>query len=343
MRYVGLDIHKEFCVATEMYKKGAIIRGNQRIDTTTEALHAYFSGMKHAKVAIESTGPWEYIYETLDALGHDVTLVNPTKARAIAEAKIKTDTIDSHTLAHLLRADLIPAVYIGDKDMRNLKRLINERLFLTKQATQLKNRVHAALLRLGIKPELRLFTKQGKNYLRLLHIPIIQRALTVLDTTEKTISSLDKELTIDYNDNHHAQLLTSIPGTGTYSALSLAATIGNTNRFPSAEKLSSYIRLVPSTYQSADNAYHGSITKRGSSTIRFLLIQCTWVHVTRCDHSFLTAFYHRIAKKKGKSKAIAATARKMTRVIYWMLKHHESFHREGYVLRVVHAAHTAGI
>jgi hypothetical protein len=39
--------------------------------------------------------------------------------RRIFEAKIKTDTIDSHTLARLLRVDLIPAAYIPGKE-RNL-------------------------------------------------------------------------------------------------------------------------------------------------------------------------------------------------------------------------------
>ena len=343
MRYIGLDIHKEFCIATEMDKEGHIIRENQRIPTTHQALHAYFSPLKHAQIAIESTGPWEYIYELLDSLGLKVVLVNPVKARAIAEAKIKTDKIDSHILAHLLRANLIPTVYIGDKPMRDLKRLITERLFLTKQTTQLKNRIHAILLRQGIKPEHNVFTTHGKTYLRSLNLPNLHRALTILDTLENTIASLDKELHAHYTDNEYAQLLTSIFGIGVYTALSISATIGDINRFSSAEKLSSYFGLVPSTHQSADKAFHGHITKRGPSAIRFLLIQCTWVHVTRCEHSFLTAFYHRIAKKKGKSKAIVATARKMTRVIFWMLKNKESFHSGGYEVRGVHAAQTAGI
>jgi len=41
--------------------------------------------------------------------------------------------------------------------------------------------------------------------------------------------------------------------------------------------------------------------------------------------------------RKGKKKAIVATARKMTRVIYWMLKNKEPFHIEGYKPRRIHA------
>jgi len=48
--------------------------------------------------------------------------------RAIADARIKTDTIDSETLAHLLRADLIPEAYACSSETRaeNLPREANE-------------------------------------------------------------------------------------------------------------------------------------------------------------------------------------------------------------------------
>jgi hypothetical protein len=53
-----------------------------------------------------------------------VTLAHSLKVRAIAEAKIKTDTIDSHTLAQFLRVDLIPAAYIPNKETRSFKEMI---------------------------------------------------------------------------------------------------------------------------------------------------------------------------------------------------------------------------
>jgi len=50
----------------------------------------------------------------------EVKLAHPLKGEAIAEARIKTDSIDSETLAYLLRADLIPEAYLRDKS--NLQR-----------------------------------------------------------------------------------------------------------------------------------------------------------------------------------------------------------------------------
>ena len=336
MKYVGLDIHKEFCVATEMDEEGNIIRDG-RIETSREAIEEFFSSVERGKVAIESTGIWDYIYEILDVLGLEVKLVNPVKARAIAAAKIKTDKVDATILAHLLRSNLIPEVYIGNREMRELKRLINERLLMKKIGNQIKNRIRSELLRRGIRPEMNIFTKKGEQYLRALRINSIIRELRVLESVEKEIHSIDEELLEYYENNEDAQLLATIPGVGYYTALTLAAVIGDINRFPSSERLSSYFGLVPSTKQSANTVYRGPITKEGSSTVRWLLIQCAWVHVTHCTDSFLTKFYQRIAKKKGKRKAIVAMARKMTRVIYWMLKTKEPFHVEGYKIRDIHA------
>ena len=329
MKYIGLDIHKDFCVATEVDKEGNVIREG-RIETNERALRDYFSSIDKGKVALESTGIWEYVYDILDALGFDVILVNPVKTRAIAEAKIKTDKVDSKILAHLLRSNLLPEVYVGTTHMRNIKKVVKERLFLKKLSTQIKNRIHAELLRRGIKQDMNIFTTKGRKYLRSLHITSIERELTVLKSVDTEIAASDKELREYYKTNEDAQLLTSIPGIGYYTAVSLIAVIGDIRRFSSSEKLSSYFGLVPSTHQSATTLYHGSITKEGPSHIRFLLVQSAWSHIRVCDTSCLTRFYHRLAKRKGPRKAIIATARKMTRVIYWMLTNKESFYGGGY-------------
>jgi len=48
---------------------------------------------------------WLKTYQAFEKYNIGVKLANPLKTRAVAEAKIKTDTIDARTLAHLLRSD----------------------------------------------------------------------------------------------------------------------------------------------------------------------------------------------------------------------------------------------
>ena len=61
------------------------------------------------------------------------------------EARIKTDSIDSNTLAHLLRSGLIPKAYTPGFETRDLRNLLRFRIALVKVRTSLKNRVHAVL------------------------------------------------------------------------------------------------------------------------------------------------------------------------------------------------------
>jgi transposase len=62
-------------------------------------------------------------------VAEEVLLAHPLKVRAIADARIKTDKLDSEMLAHLLRADLIPEAYAPSKETRATKRVLRQRMF----------------------------------------------------------------------------------------------------------------------------------------------------------------------------------------------------------------------
>ena len=57
-----------------------------------------------------------------------VVLAHPLKTKAIASARIKSDSVDARILAHLLRADLIPESYVPSKEMREMRCLVRHRL-----------------------------------------------------------------------------------------------------------------------------------------------------------------------------------------------------------------------
>ena len=119
-------------------------------------------------------------------------------------------------------------------------------------------------------------------------------------------------------------MLTTIPGVGYYIALLQVAEIGDVNRFPSSEQLCSYAGLVPSVRWCVGHTVHGSITKEGSKWVRRALTQAVPVNLR--FNTRLTKFYRRLARKKAKQVAVVATARKMLKVVYWMLKEKEEFH-----------------
>jgi len=88
--------------------------------------------------------------------------------RAIAEARIKTDKIDSETLAHLLRTGLIPQAYAPSKDIRAIKRVLRKRMFFVRVRTMLKNRIKALLVQHSVEiPQVSdLYGKKGLKWLK---------------------------------------------------------------------------------------------------------------------------------------------------------------------------------
>ncbi len=146
-----MDIHKEFTVAVVKDEQGIEI-AEDKFNNSPEQFTNFLTRFapEETKIVIESTGVWEYIYDLLEARHYVVKLANPVRTRAIAEARIKTDRVDAATLADLLRADLVAESYIPPKPVRRLREIVRERSVFVKQTTQIKNRIHALLVKRGM-------------------------------------------------------------------------------------------------------------------------------------------------------------------------------------------------
>jgi transposase len=83
--------------------------------------------------------------------------------------------------------------------------------------------------------------------------------------------------------------------------------------------LVAYLGLDPKTRQSGEQpARAGRITKRGSASARWALVEAAWSVV--CQPGPLRAYYQRIRARRGHGKAIVAAARKLA-VLFWCLLH----------------------
>jgi len=331
MVYVGLDIHKEFCQACVMNESGKVL-SNEKFPSTQEALDKFLDRFDKAKFVLESTGIWEFIYEGIEKRGFEAVLAHPLKVRAIAEARVKTDKVDAQTLAHLLRADLIPRSHVPSRDMRNLRQLVRQRTYLVRQATSLKNRIHAELLRNGIRRPEELKTKfSGKSirWMRSLGLPTVNSNLNCLESINEQIEKLNSLLLDEYGMRRNAQLIATVPGIGFYGALLILSEIDDVRRFPHPSKLCAYAGLVPTVRQSASSVRYGGISKEGSAYLRWILIESVYVHLMNHPDSRLSKFYRRIERRRGKKVAIVATARKLLHIIYWMLLNKEKYHGQG--------------
>jgi len=119
-----------------------------------------------SQIPVEATCGWEWLAELLEDAGYDTHLAHPLRTRAIAPARVKNVAVNAKTLAHLLRADLLPEAHIAPRELRDVRELLRHRAALVAMRTALKNRVHAILAQHGITREQSdRFGKAGRQFL----------------------------------------------------------------------------------------------------------------------------------------------------------------------------------
>lgn len=330
IRYIGLDVHKEFIEVCMIDGKGKVLWRGQVGCRREELLQFAKKQLRRTdRVALEATTNTWAVVKILRPHVAQLAVGNPLKTKAIAEAKIKTDKVDAEVLAQLLRCDYLPTVWQPDDTTEMQRSLMTHRSGLMTQRARHKNRVQSLLGRLLLKPPCRcLWTKTGLKWLQTMELCVTDRRLLdselrQLQQVERELTALDQQLVAIARQEPRVQLLMTLPGVNYVVALGLLSAIGDITRFPDGDHLASYLGLVPRTRQSAKKCYHGCITKAGNPQARWLLTQACQ-HVSRHPGP-LGAFFRRLAKRKPRHVALIALARKLVTIAYLVLKHNEPY------------------
>ena len=329
--YIGVDFHKQFSFVSVMDTNGTLVEQRQISHTDVPGIKGFFSRFApDASVSVEATRSWYWFVDLLQELGFSVNLVHPKKTRIIAESTIKTDKIDASVLAHLDRCQFLPKAFIPDLQSRSMRELLRYHLSLVKFRTATKNKIHALLAKLNVNHSFSdLFGKAGLEFLHTVTLPDVFRLelngyTNLLEHLKESIDAVALVIKNSCATSPMASRLSNVPGLGNFSALLLAAEIADINRFPSVKKFCSYSGLAPSTHQSGSKIYHGRIIKDSNAYIRYILIEAV-SHAIKKDDS-LYWFHERIAKKHGSNKARIATARKLAKIIYFMLSRNQEYY-----------------
>ncbi len=195
MRFIGLDVHRDFCEVA--ISEGGKARLAGRVATTPEELELFASSLGlDDRVVLEATGNALAIARIIEPHVGEVVLAHAKHLRAISHAKVKTDRFDARTLAELLAADLIPRVWIGDERTRVMRRRVSRRRGLVKQSTRAKNEIAAVVHRnlKGRPPFSDPLGKAGRRWLAELELPIDERE--TLDGAMRQLEFTERELAL---------------------------------------------------------------------------------------------------------------------------------------------------
>jgi transposase len=332
--YIGIDVHKKHWVVT--------IRSNKlelktfRMEPLPEALALYLSknypgGYYYSVYEAGFCGFW--IDKELKKYGIMNIIINAPDVPTTNKEKVtKTDKVDSRKLARELENNNLVALYIPDKDMEDLRSLCRLRCTLSREMTRIKNRIKSHIYMTGIhfyenlevshwshnfirKLE-RLCNDTPKgNYLRL--------SLESLEYRRKLLADATKQLkNYCYKNEKHRrviEMLVSIPGIGFLTAATLYTELVDINRFPSLDKMCSYIGLVPGSHESGDKNQNNSITTRKNCKLKYALIESAWIAIKK-DPALLKSFSE-LSKRMKKTNAIIKIAKKLLNRVRYVWKY----------------------
>jgi transposase len=322
--YVGIDLHKRKFDFVMMELSGQVVKEGGR-STEAGSVQEFASGLtpRH-QVVLE---PLENSYWFMDQLRHyagSVHLANSGKVRLIAESRLKNDRIDAHVLADLLRVGYLPEVYIPDNRIQQWRCLVHHRIGLVRDRTRLKNRVLGLINREGCRVTASdPFGKKGRAQIDSFELSaplrrMVDSNLVRCDLLSSQISELNKEIEQIVQSDPIAANLCTIDGVASFTALAIRAIVGRIDRFRSVKAFAAYTGLIPGYRQSAERVRHTSITKQGSPTLRWVLIQAV-PHAMRHSDS-LKRMYYRLCYRSSVAKAKVAVAHALARIVYhvWM-------------------------
>ena len=322
------------------------------------ALHDWLGRHGVTHIAMESTGVfWRPGYNLLEEDGRTILLVNPQHMRAVPGRK--TDVKDAEWLADLLRHGLVTGSFIPPAPIRALRELTRYRKTLVQQRADEVNRVQKTLEGANVKlaavatdvlgasgrtmlaallegqddpaalaelargrlratlPELR---RALDGRVQPHHRVLLAHQLAHVDFLEATIADLQQEIAAALRPYDEAvELLQTIPGVGPVAATAIVAEIGvDMGRFPSGRHLASWAGLCPGNKESGGKRLSGKTTK-GDVWLRGMLGEVAW-SIARSKGTYLHAQYHRIARRRGKHKAVVAVAQSVLVISYHMLR-----------------------
>ena len=137
--------------------------------------------------------------------------------------------------------------------------------------------------------------------------------LTLYKTLVTEINSLEKEINLLIEEVHPHYL--SVPGIGPISAAIIYSEYGDISNFDNPGQMLAFAGIEPGINESGTESHGGRMVKRGSSQLRYALINCC-PPLIRFDMTFATYYAKKRAEGKPHRVAITHVAKKLIRVIY---------------------------
>jgi transposase len=311
------------------------------------------------RVVMEATSDyWKPPFYLLEAHGFQTWLVNAKDVKHLP-GRPKTDRLDAVWLCKVAERQMLRPSFVPPVPIRRLRDLTRYRIALVSDQTREKNRVEklledaqiklsvvasdifgvsgrdmmAALIRGERNPQVlaqmarsRMRTKIPQleeafvGYFTEHHRFLLAKMLSRIDALDADIADVETQIEDQIAPFADAVArLDEIPGVGATAAAVIIAEVGvDMTRFPTPAHLASWARFAPGVKESAGRKKGTGSTGHGDRYLARVLGEAA-VGASRTN-TFLGERYRRIARRRGKKKAVVAVGRSILVIVWYLLQ-----------------------
>ena len=337
--YVGLDVHKKSWTVSIYSNELELENFSQppKAEVLEKRLSKNYPGATYLSV-YEAGYCGYWIHRKLLQYGIQNIVVNPADVpTSNKEKRRKRDTVDARKLSKMLRkGELIP-IYVPEVEQEYDRKLIRTHEAITKKTTRCKNQIKSVLSLFGIEineekikshwskayiKEIEKISKREENSLSISlrsYLKELQNLREIKLEITREIIKLSK--TEKYRKD--CNILITVPGISTISAMILLTELGDINRFKNLDYLCSYVGITPDESSSGEKENVYGITQRKNAHLRRIITESSWIAI-RKDPAMLMS-YKRYLSRMQNNKAIIKISRKLLSKIMHMLRNNEVY------------------
>ena len=316
MYYTGIDLHKFTSYLTTVDSSGIIIK-QENLKNVSHNFIQYFNSIPgDHKATVESTMTWYWLNDLLCSMNIPLVLAHAKYVKAIAYAKVKTDKVDSHTLAQLLRMDYIPAAHKISNEHRLLRDALRARLKIVQRHTSITNSMQLLLAKYNFDSPTQLTGISKFQY---------EQLSDVEELLNEQMLDLEKQLYPFLIPNDDIQRLLWIPGIGKMNAFTIHLETDDINRFAGVKNFFSYSRLTPSARNSGGKSKQRS-SKDGNKYLKVAFSDAA-THAVQY-YPVIRKYHNSLLRRKGKQVAKTIIAKEIAEIVYHVLKNKSDFNNK---------------
>lgn len=339
--YCGIDLHARKMYLCILDAEGKVVLHRNISCLQQDFLKAVAPFREGLVVGVECMFAWYWLADLCSKEGIEFVLGHALYMKAVHGGKAKTDRIDAHKIAVLLRGGMFPVAYVYPAEMRSARDLMRRRTHFVRKRAELLAHIQNTVTQynlppigidLGVQSNRRQLEKEIADFFP---DPEVQKMvlidLAVIDAYDHTVTDLDGEIEKTAKDHnwHALMLLRSIRGIGTVLSLVMLYEIHDISRFQTVQQFASYARLVKCAHESAGKKKGTGGAKMGNPHLKWAFSEAAMLFVRH--NPAANKLMEHLVKLHGKGKALSILAHKLARSIYYMLKNNSPFDRKRFL------------